>query len=54
MPDIFDFGKNSSFILICYGVSIAILGTMILMTIRRRIRAARNLAKIENKSRNLG
>jgi len=43
------FGKNTLFILACYGVSVAVLSGLIAMTLRRRIRAIKQVAKINAK-----
>lgn len=49
MPEFLDFGKNSAFILICYGISFVVLSFLVLMTLRAKRRARQQLAKIESK-----
>ncbi|MCF6292653.1 MAG: heme exporter protein CcmD [Robiginitomaculum sp.] len=44
MPELLDFGKNSIFIWTCYGVTIVVLGAMIITSLRKKKLAKKALA----------
>ncbi|VAW01414.1 hypothetical protein MNBD_ALPHA06-1858 [hydrothermal vent metagenome] len=48
MPEFLDFGKNTIFILGCYGLSFAVLAGLILHTLKAKSRAKTERAELEN------
>lgn len=51
MPELLDFGKNTVFILACYGLSVAIIAILTGVTLRHRAKAKKLLRLAEAKTK---
>ncbi|MBL4617495.1 MAG: heme exporter protein CcmD [Robiginitomaculum sp.] len=46
MPELLDFGKNSIFIWTCYGITILVLGSLVITSLRKKKMTKRALTTV--------
>lgn len=51
MPEFLDFGKNTVFVLACYGLSLLTFVTLTWLTLRHRLKARQFLREAEAKAK---